>query len=146
MKNIVILLSTMFCASAAFAAGVHETPAMKALAKKAAVVEALEVSRTLGGINPDAFAYVIEGVVETGTNRCAAAGRKVSLHTKLVDKDLHVYATVTKAADEESRICTMEYAPVLVPVEYTVRGYRSKVDQVVIINVDRPGSYESVNP
>jgi hypothetical protein len=146
MKKIVSVISTLFIACPLFAAGVHETPAMKALSRKAAVIEALEVSPTIGGINPDVFAYVIEGVVEAGTNPCDAEGRKVSIHKKLVGGDLHVFALLTKAPGEERRICTLEYDPVLVPFEYTVRGYRSKVDQVVIVNVNRPGSYETINP
>ncbi|MEY4630994.1 MAG: hypothetical protein RIQ81_1114 [Pseudomonadota bacterium] len=146
MRRIVILLAALFVTSPVLADGVYETEAMRQIARKAAVIESLEVSPTLGGINPDAFAYVIKGLVQTGTNRCDAGGRKIEIRTKIAGQDLLVYATVTKAPQEDTRVCTMEYDPVMASFEFTVRGYRSKVDQMVIVNVDRERSYEGVQP
>ena len=145
-SNIIALLSTLAISSHAMAGGVYESPAIAKISAKAAVISELEVNRTQGGINPDYFAYIVKGRVEIGTNNCDASGRKVNLATKQVGEDLVVFAEIKKSRNEAGRICSMEYAPVFVTVEATVRGMRSQIDQVLILNVDREGSHESINP
>ncbi len=128
------------------AAGVHQSPAIETLSEKSAVIEELETSRTMGGINPDYFAWVVKGRIELGFNRCDAAGRTAELKTRKIGEDLVVHAQIKKSPGESSRICSMQFEPVFVDIEQTVRGARSATGMILILNVDRKGSHEALNP
>jgi len=144
---VITLVSTLVTTSnTAIAAGVHQSPAIEKLSEKSAVIEELETSKTMGGINPDYFAWVIKGRVELGFNRCDAAGRTAELKIKKIGEDLVVHAQIKKSPVEGTRVCSMQLDPVFIDVEQTVRGARSATGMILILNVDRHGSHEAFNP
>jgi len=146
----ITLMAGLATSHPALAYRYFEGPDVRKIADTAAVISDLDVKQVNGGINPDYFAYKIKGRVELGSNPCNAHGRTVELKTaNLLSKQdenvVVVFAEVKMGRDEGARICTMEYAPVFVTVETTVRGSYSKVDGVLILNIDTKGQHESIS-
>lgn len=144
IASLVITLASISTQS--LAAGVFQIPVVEQLADKSAVIEQLETHPTMGGINPDYFAWVVKGRVELGFNRCDAAGRKAEIKSKKVGEDLVVYAQVKTSGDEAGRVCSLQYEPVYAELETVVRGARSETGMIMILNVDRKGSHDAFNP
>lgn len=107
------------------------------LARPEAVLEDVAVNVVDGGINPDAFAYVIKGSVMAGANPCMAANAKIDLvQTRLGER---IVVKAVRTVLDPGAICTLEYNPTLVDVATQVRDLRTDVDAVVIKNVGELG-------
>jgi hypothetical protein len=89
-----------------------------------------------GGINPDAFYYEIKGMVEAGSNACAAEGVEVKLEQKTEGSAIYITALKDDSKKNKERICTMDYNPVVKELFIKVMGFKSKTPEIVIKNVD----------
>lgn len=96
----------------------------------------LNVNPVNAGVNPDAFALEIQGEVMLGTNPCMAQGRTAWLQEQRRGRNIVVTPMVRVPLASLARLCTMEYAPVFVPVALTVRGFHAQVDDVIVRHVD----------
>lgn len=107
------------------------------------IIENVTVTPVNGGINPDAFAYEIKASVLVGGNACEAQGVKVSLIQKTARGIIAV--TPMKQIKDDGRICARIWAPVYRTVKTTVRGLSTRIDDVVIRNVQELGTATSVS-
>jgi hypothetical protein len=110
--------------------------------KREAPLANVKVSVENGGFNPDAFAYGIEADALIAGNPCEAQGLKVDLKTKRKGRTLAVTAVVTGRA--KNRICPRIFQPVYRRVATTVRGFQSRIDDVIVRNVEELGTDLSV--
>jgi len=135
------MLKTLIAiAASAFALS---TQARGQASTRPALIEDVKVTPENGGINPDAFAYKIEGRILAGSNPCQARGVTVSVQQKKVRGIVHVIPQL-KSPRSAPRICTREWNPVYKPVKITIRGLHSKIEDVVIHNIGQLGAATSV--
>ncbi len=88
-----------------------------------------------GGINPDAFAVKVTGLVVLGTNQCVANGVRAWFQEAVTGREIHL-KVLRDETPNLGRICTKDYRPVHTELTTTVRGSRSKVDKIVVHNAD----------
>jgi hypothetical protein len=106
------------------------------------IITNVKISPVNGGINPDAFAYRIEGEILAGGNACEARGVKVGLAQS--GRGV-VHLTPYKQAPRGApRACIRLYDPVYVKIAVTVRGFSSRTQEIVLDNVDELGQSESL--
>ena len=101
------------------------------------VIHAPSIEVIPAGINPDAFAYKVSAQVMVGTNPCFAQGVSAQLSQTQGEGILRLRASV-KGVDEQ-RICTMEFNPQYQQVEFTLRGFKSEISEILIANVEEMG-------
>jgi len=132
--------------SRSFASDQSVEEALIKLSKTSSVIQSVKATPTNGGFNPDYFAYVIEGRVELGSNKCLAHGRSVSLKSTTIGRTVIVYAQMKRSKDEANRMCTMEYAPVFTNVKGIIRGASSMIDTIIIVNANTAEHLKSFRP
>ncbi len=106
-----------------------------------AVLTKVAVTPTNGGINPDYFAYVINGDVLLGGNSCEAQGVTASLKSSAaINGVVTVKAVLMRPSNYGTRICPRLWAPVYKTLSLTVRGQHSQIRKVLIKNVNELGT------
>lgn len=108
-----------------------------------AVIEDVKVIPENGGINPDAFTYVIETKVLAGSNPCVATGVSVRLTQRRSAKALSITA-LKRIPASNGRICPQVWSPVYQTATIRVTGIRSAAPKVLINNVGSPGTVKSL--
>jgi hypothetical protein len=101
------------------------------------VVHDVQVTPGNGGINPDAFAFVVKASVMKGSNPCVAANTQVRFLQQRVGDQIQLRAV--RRTIDPTRRCTMEYNPKFVTLTTTVRAFASQTRSVIIKNVDERG-------
>lgn len=110
-----------------------------------AVITGVEVKAANGGINPEFAAVKVKGKVSLATNSCFAIGLKAELVQRFVEAGNKIEVVAVKIATEDfdpSRICPLDYAPVIVDVETTVHY---ETEEVFVLNVGREHNNVSIN-
>ncbi len=102
------------------------------------IINNVKVKSINGGINPDAFAYVISGRMNTGSNVCDAKGVKVFLKEVKVNDQIEVIPMMS-SPNRAGIACTQEYMPQYENVSITVRANHSTTSRVIIKNVEKSG-------
>lgn len=142
MKN--LLIPSLFSVFLLSSCGVADTSSTLAHAGETTPREAslradFTVKPTNGGINPEFFAFVVQGYVMVGSNPCQA--RLVDHSTFEISErqtDLGTIIDVVPINHMKpigNRACTREFNPVYKKVTAEVRGERSKVVDIKVANV-----------
>jgi hypothetical protein len=115
----------------------HDVSARDYLGHNDLVVHDVQVTPGNGGINPDAFAFVVKASVMKGSNPCVAANTQVRFLQQRVGDQIQLRAV--RRTIDPARRCTMEYNPKFVTLTTTVRAFASQTRSVIIKNVDERG-------
>ena len=107
-----------------------------------AIIESLKVVPDDGDLNPDGFAYRVEGRIFAGNSPCLARGVRVGLRTRTQSGVIHVapYRQDRLFGRGARPTCDDLYAPVYRDVAMTVRGQSSQTSDVVIHSVGAYGN------
>lgn len=107
------------------------------------IISDIEVTVANGGFNPDAFAYTIKASVFVGGNDCDARGVKASLRQSIEDGILNIVPEMRRPK-RAPVACPRVWMPVYRTVTVTVRGFQSRIDDVVVHNIGEFGARTSV--
>ena len=92
------------------------------------------------GIAPNATVFNVKADVTAGSNGCLAGMYDLSLKTKVVGRELHVYAVRTRRPETLGTVCPAVYQPVTKVISELVVADRNEVDSIVLKHVGARGN------
>jgi hypothetical protein len=109
------------------------------------IIDSPSVTRIVGGINPDYFAYRISGAIFKASNKCLADDVDVDLKTHVDGSTLYV-TPLRIVSDESQRQCHAAHAPVYEYSDIDVRHSRGSITKIIVRNVGKERGNLVINP
>lgn len=104
----------------------------------------VEVKPVNAGINPQAFAYELNGRIMTGSNPCLAEGVDAFVKVEQEGEKLIVVPMISRPDRWDDRICTREFRPQYAKVTKDIRGFMNLTSEVIVKNVGAIGQNRDV--